>query len=180
MRRAILALGGTAAGIGLLLSFKTHPAALAGAATGTAGSTGATGTPAAAAGSAEAAGATPASTPAAAPAASARRHRARARAGAGTEGGTAVRTVAGSVAETVRGPMQVELTLAGQRITRVTMLQRTNDGAESDEIDATAIPKLISETLSAQSAHIDAVSGATYTSTGYIQSLQSALDKAAG
>jgi uncharacterized protein with FMN-binding domain len=74
--------------------------------------------------------------------------------------------------------MQVELTLAGQRITKVTMLQRTDDGPLSNQIDATAIPKLISETLSAQSAHIDAVSGASYTSEGYLQSLQSALDKA--
>jgi uncharacterized protein with FMN-binding domain len=48
----------------------------------------------------------------------------------------------------------------------------------SNQIDATAIPKLINETLTAQSAHIDAVSGASYTSEGYIQSLQSALDKA--
>jgi uncharacterized protein with FMN-binding domain len=74
--------------------------------------------------------------------------------------------------------MQVELTLAGQRITKVAVLQRTDDGPLSNQIDATAIPKLINETLTAQSAHIDAVSGASYTSEGYLQSLQSALDKA--
>jgi uncharacterized protein with FMN-binding domain len=74
--------------------------------------------------------------------------------------------------------MQVQVTLAGTKITKVTVLQRTDDGAESDQIDAYAIPKLTSETLAAQSAHIDAVSGASYTSSGYIQSLQSALDKA--
>ena len=74
--------------------------------------------------------------------------------------------------------MQVQVTLTGTKITNVTVLQRTNEGAESDEIDSNAIPKLTSETLAAQSAHIDAVSGATYTSSGYIQSLQSALDKA--
>ena len=74
--------------------------------------------------------------------------------------------------------MQVQLTLAGQKITKVTVLQRTNDGSESDQIDSFAIPKLTSETLAAQSAHIDTVSGASYTSSGYIQSLQSALDKA--
>ena len=56
-------------------------------------------------------------------------------------------------------------------------MQRTNDGAESDQIDANAIPKLTSETLTAQSAHINAVSGASYTSSGYIQSLQSAVDQ---
>jgi len=87
-------------------------------------------------------------------------------------------TVVGAVAETARGPMQVELRLTGQRITAVTMLQQTDDGPLSDQIDAAAIPRLISETLDAQSAKIDAVSGASYTSAGYIQSLQSALDKA--
>lgn len=60
------------------------------------------------------------------------------------------------------------------------MLQQTNDGPESNQIDSTAIPRLINETLTAQSAHIDAVSGATYTSEGYLQSLQSALDQARG
>ena len=58
------------------------------------------------------------------------------------------------------------------------MVQQTNDGVESNQIDANAIPQLTSETLAAQSAHIDAVSGASYTSSGYSQSLQSALDKA--
>jgi uncharacterized protein with FMN-binding domain len=74
--------------------------------------------------------------------------------------------------------MQVQLTLAGQRITKVNVLQRTDTGDMSNQIDSAAIPKLTSETLTAQSARIDAVSGASYTSSGYIQSLQSALDKA--
>ena len=69
------------------------------------------------------------------------------------------------------------LRVTGQKITNVTVLQRTNDGSESDEIDSNAIPKLTSETLAAQSAQINAVSGASYTSMGYIQSLQSALDQ---
>ena len=90
----------------------------------------------------------------------------------------AARTVTGTVASTQYGPMQVQVTLAGTKITKVTVLQRTDDGAESDQIDANAIPKLTSETLAAQSARIDTVSGASYTSSGYIQSLQSALDRA--
>jgi len=98
----------------------------------------------------------------------------RRRAAAGT------RAVTGTVETTLRGPMQVELTLAGQKITRVTVLQRTNDGPESQQIDGFAIPRLVSETLAAQSGHIVAVIGATYTSEGYIGSLQSALDKARG
>ncbi len=167
MRRAILALGSTIAGIAVLLSFKTHGIAaggtLAGGTPAAAPSTpSGTGSSAAPAGAADAAGA--AATPRAA---------GKAKAGAGRH-----RTVAGQVAETARGPMQVELTLTGQRITKVTMLQRTDDGPLSNQIDATAIPTLINETLTAQSAHIDAVSGASYTSEGYLQSLQSALDKA--
>ena len=164
MRRAILALGSTIAGIAVLLSFKTHSTGLTGAAAAAPSLPGGTGSSASAGGAADAAGAGAAATP-------------------GTSGKAKAgkrRTVTGKVAETLRGPMQVELTLAGQRITKVTMLQRTNSGAESDAIDATAIPKLISETLAAQSAHIDAVSGATYTSEGYLQSLQSALDRARG
>jgi uncharacterized protein with FMN-binding domain len=72
--------------------------------------------------------------------------------------------------------MQVQVTLTGTKITKVTVVQRTNDGVESEQIDSTAIPQLTSETIAAQSARIDAVSGATYTSSGYIKSLQSALD----
>jgi uncharacterized protein with FMN-binding domain len=164
MRRAILALGSTIAGIAVLLSFKTHSTGATGASAAAPSMPGGTGASASAGGAADAAGAGAAAAP-------------------GTSGkakGGKRRTVTGKVAETLRGPMQVELTLAGQRITKVTMLQRTNSGAESDAIDATAIPKLISETLAAQSAHIDAVSGASYTSEGYLQSLQSALDKARG
>jgi uncharacterized protein with FMN-binding domain len=86
--------------------------------------------------------------------------------------------VTGAVANTQYGPMQVEVTLTGTRITNVTVLQQTNVGSRSTQIDAMAIPKLNSETLAAQSAQIDAVSGASYTSAGYKQSLQSALDKA--
>jgi uncharacterized protein with FMN-binding domain len=74
--------------------------------------------------------------------------------------------------------MQVAVTVAGTRITKVTVVQQTDLGAQSSQIDAMAIPQLTSETLTAQSANIDAVSGATYTSSGYKQSLQSALDKA--
>ena len=162
MRRAVIVLGTTAAGLAALLSFKTHslaapvpsaPAPSTGMPQATASGTGPSSMGATAS---PAARANPKSS-AAAPAA---------------------RTVTGTVASTQYGPMQVQVTLAGTKITKVTVLQRTNDGAESDQIDANAIPKLTSETLAAQSAHIDTVSGASYTSSGYIQSLQSALDQA--
>ena len=60
------------------------------------------------------------------------------------------------------GPMQVKVTLEGQKITNVAVVQETNDGQESQQIDSFSIPKLTAETLTAQSARIDTVSGATH------------------
>ena len=74
--------------------------------------------------------------------------------------------------------MQVQVTLEGKKITGVKVLQQTNTGVLSQQIDANSIPQLTKETLTAQSARIDTVSGATSTSAGYINSLQSALDRA--
>lgn len=91
---------------------------------------------------------------------------------------TAVKkTVTGPVVQTQWGPVQVQLTTAGGKITGVSVLQYPT-GGRSDQINAQAIPVLVSETMAAQSAKIDMVSGATYTSNGYLQSLQSALDQA--
>jgi uncharacterized protein with FMN-binding domain len=99
---------------------------------------------------------------------------------AGSTGHAATtRVITGSVAGTAYGPMQVQTTVTGGRITKVTVLQQTNAGSYSSQLDSVAIPRLTSETLSAQSAKVDVVSGASYTSQGYIQSLQSALDQRA-
>jgi uncharacterized protein with FMN-binding domain len=166
MRRALLTLGGTAAGLAALLSFKTHSLAAADPAPSPPGVSTGTSQPMASgtgAGSASAAASMQAGSAATS---------------ASVSSPASARTVTGTVAGTPYGPMQVQLTLAGTKITKVTVLQRTDDGTESNQIDASAIPQLTSETLTAQSAHIDAVSGATYTSSGYIKSLQSALDKA--
>jgi len=199
MRRAVLTLGGTIAGLAALLSFRTHPVGSGLSSAGTPGTSvpaaGGPGSPAGAGGPGNAAAAGPAA-PGAAPATpSASTAPADAPTPAatgvtasadpagkpsGTTGSAATRTVTGTVANTQYGPMQVQVTLMGQRITKVTVLQQTNVGARSEQIDSTAIPQLTSETLTAQSARIDAVSGASYTSAGYIQSLQSALDKARG
>ncbi|WP_435210302.1 FMN-binding protein [Streptomyces sp. bgisy034] len=88
------------------------------------------------------------------------------------------RTVTGSTAETKYGPVQVRITLTGSRITEATAVRSPDETARSRDINSTAVPKLNQETLQAQSADIDTVSGATYTSAGYRQSLQSALDRA--
>lgn len=170
MRRAILALSSTIAGLVLLLSFKTHiPGSTD---TGTTAASGSGGAGASSADMAGAGHAGRAGHPGHAGRAGRKARKSRSSPGAAT------RTVTGTVADTTYGPMQVQLTLAGQSITKVKVLQRTDDGAESDQIDASAIPKLINETLAVQSAHINAVSGASYTSAGYRRSLQSALDQA--
>ncbi|MDH4159555.1 MAG: FMN-binding protein [Actinomycetota bacterium] len=88
------------------------------------------------------------------------------------------RTYAGSVVSTAFGPMQVSITVLDGRITDAKALQFPSADPKSVEIAKAALPKLRSETLSAQSASIAVVSGATYTSKGWISSLQSALSKA--
>ncbi len=88
-----------------------------------------------------------------------------------SSGGTSNQVVAGSTIETEKGPVQVEVTFDGDRISSVRMLQQPNHPQTK-----AAVPKLIAETLTAQSADIDAVSGATITSEGYVESLQAAID----
>jgi uncharacterized protein with FMN-binding domain len=157
MRRLLFALASTAAGLAAVLSFKTHSSAdtsnVAAPATGAQSST--SGTPA------------PTGTGSATAAPK-----------GGTGDATGGTTLTGKVDNTQYGPMQVEVVLQGRKITAVKVLQQTDTGTMSQQIDANAIPQLTRETLTAQSARIDAVSGASYTSAGYIQSLQSALDKA--
>ena len=84
----------------------------------------------------------------------------------------------GSVAQTQWGPVQVQLAVASGKITAVSVVQYPNGNGRDQEINSQALPILIQETESAQSAHIDMVSGATVTSNGYLESLQSAIDKA--
>jgi uncharacterized protein with FMN-binding domain len=147
MRRFLLALTGTIAGLAALLSFKsvsstagtTSPTAMGGTTSSAAPKTGST-----AAGSAS----------------------------------TVTKVVKGAVEQGPYGPTQVEVSFDGKKIVEVTAIQHTDDGTESAQIDSTALPQLQKEALTAQSGKIDAVSGASYTSSGYISSLQSALDKA--
>ncbi|MFF4917296.1 FMN-binding protein [Streptomyces tendae] len=97
--------------------------------------------------------------------------------GAGAGQGTQVLT--GDAAQTQYGPVQVRVTVSGGRITDVEALQAPK-GGRSDQVTADAVPKLNRAAVAAGNADIDAVSGATYTSAGYTQSLQSALDRAGG
>ncbi|MFF6995965.1 FMN-binding protein [Streptomyces sp. NPDC008313] len=90
------------------------------------------------------------------------------------------RTVTGSTVQTRYGPVQVELTLDGPGITAARAVQYPGGDPRSRQINASAVPVLVQETLDARSAHVDAVSGAACTSEGCIGSLQSALDQAHG
>jgi uncharacterized protein with FMN-binding domain len=96
----------------------------------------------------------------------------------GTAAATGATTVNGPVAQTRWGPVQVQVTIAGGRITDVVALQYPQENPRDAEINSYAIPSLHDEVLAAQSARVDAISGATVTSDGYVSSLQAALDTA--
>jgi uncharacterized protein with FMN-binding domain len=76
------------------------------------------------------------------------------------------------------GVVQVQISVAGGKVTSANVLQVPSDNPRDQEINSYAVPILNQEVVSAQSANIDMVSGATVTSDGYLQSLQSAFDKA--
>ncbi|SIM58577.1 FMN-binding protein [Micromonospora cremea] len=101
----------------------------------------------------------------------------------GTSRGTVARsgstTVAdGPVVQTKRGNVQVRASINGGRITEITPVTVPSTNSRSRDINKHAVPQLRTEALAAQSAQIDAVSGATLTSDGYTKSLQAALDDA--
>ena len=167
MRRVILTIVGTIAGLVALLSFKSHLPTAPSAAVSTAGGTGSTsGT--GSTGGTPAASSSPATVPGEFPMGSL--------AGQLPAGETAVN---GHVATTVYGPVQIQLIMRNSKIVKVAVLQQPMNTANDIQIGDFAFPKLIGETLTAQTAKIDAVSGASYTSAGYIKSLQSALDNGA-
>lgn len=152
MRRIVVAVMGTVSGLVLLFSYHTSrnegSVAVATSAPAVAGSSGSSGS----------AGAAPA--PQAA------------------QGATAAGTYTGDSVMTRWGAVQVEITVADGKITAVQAVEYPQNNARDRQINAYALPVLAQEVTQAQSAQIDVVSGATVTSDGYIQSLQSALDQA--
>jgi uncharacterized protein with FMN-binding domain len=88
------------------------------------------------------------------------------------------RTINGAPADTRYGPVQVQIKVQGSRIVSSDAIVYPTSERRDQEINSYAVPQLNDETIQAQSANIDTVSGATYTSDGYRQSLQSALDAA--
>ena len=155
MRRVIFAIVATASALVFLLSFKTHstPAAV-------------TSPPSASASPAPGATAQAAATSPAA------------RGASSGSASSAAKTVTGDVAQTIYGPIQVEITVKNGKVTAADAIEYPNNDPRDAQINSYAIPALNQEAISAGSAQIDSVSGATYTSQGYTSSLQSALDKA--
>jgi uncharacterized protein with FMN-binding domain len=158
MRRVILTIAGTVAGLVALLSFKSHVPSVSSASAAT--SSGTSGT--------SSSGTSSSSTttvPGEFPMGSL--------AGKLTAGETAV---TGHVGNTVYGPVQIQLIMRNSRIVKVAVIKQPMNTIHDIQIGAFAFPQLIGETLTTQTAKIDSVSGASYTSAGYIASLQSALD----
>lgn len=87
-------------------------------------------------------------------------------------------TYTGSAVDATYGTVQVQVTTSGGKITKVTFLSQPGGRGESVQINANATPILTQEAIAAQSANVQTVSGATFTSNAFIQSLQSALTKA--
>lgn len=179
-KRALSALVTTVLGLTLLFSFKT-PDQLAFTATATGGAvavgepptTGSTTTsttvsPTATATPTSDAATAATPTPAATPAPTAT---------AATTGTYKDGTATGSVISTRFGDVQVEVTISGGQIADVTALELPSRDGRSQRIASIAEPILREEALTAQSAQIDLLSGATYTSEAYAESLQSALDQ---
>lgn len=159
MRRAAAATAGTVIALILILDYKSAPSTLGRRVSITAQPPATSAPPAASA--------PPATTPAAGPATPST-----------TAPSGAARQITGQAVDTQYGPVQVQITMVGTRIASINALQLPSDRSRSIEISQYAAPILRQEVLTAQSAQIDVVSGASYTSQGYADSLQSALDQA--
>jgi uncharacterized protein with FMN-binding domain len=165
MKRVLLSITGTVLGLVALLSFKTH-----GHPVSAAGALPSAGLPGTSTSAAPSTSGTSAGTSAAPPNPSKSR--------SSSSSASASRTIAGDAIQTQYGVVQVQVQVSGTKITNVSFLQLTAYDGRSQEINSYAAPILLQETLAAQNANIDTVSGASYTTAGYEQSLQSALDKA--
>jgi uncharacterized protein with FMN-binding domain len=97
---------------------------------------------------------------------------------AATRAAGAAKTYTGSSIDTSYGPVQVQITVVDGKVTRSKVTQVPWNDRRDQEVNGYAVPILNKEAVQAQSGTIDMVSGATFTSDGYIQSLQSAIDKA--
>lgn len=162
MKRAVLVGAGTVAGVAAVLALNPDAATSATAAgsTGSAVSSGSSSSGSSSSGSSSSASPTSSSS--------------------GTSSSSATTTYTGDAVDVGRGygTVQVEVSVSGGRLVDVTALAVPQNDPRSASISQQAVPMLISQAVAAQSASIAGVSGATYTSDGFAQSLRSALVKA--
>ncbi|MBD7958702.1 FMN-binding protein [Microbacterium sp. Sa4CUA7] len=154
MKKIIYGILATLSGLVLVFSYRTSLEAVAPTTAGTAATGVTTGR-----------GATPSETTGSAPDAS-------------TTAGLQEGTYTGKPVSTRYGPVQVQILVASGQISDVQVVEFPDSNGRDRQISQFAIPRLVDETVAAQNSQIDMVSGATYTSTGYIASLQSAIDQA--
>ncbi len=177
MRRVVLAITGTIVGLVLLLGFKTTSATSASpkaaaivpgseGSSSSSSSSSSSGTSSGGAGSSGSGSTGTGSTGSGSTGS-----------GSTGSGSTGTKTVTGDSVDTRWGPVQVKITVTNGKITSAQAVEYPENNPRDEQINSFAIPQLQQETLAASSANIDMVSGATYTSQGYIGSLQSALDK---
>ncbi|WP_329314688.1 FMN-binding protein [Streptomyces sp. NBC_01262] len=162
MRRIIISSAATISGVVLLLSLKPHSTATTSSASISTGSSQS---------SSSTTGGTSAS-----PSPSASSSSSSTSSGSGSS--TSTQTFTGTAAQTRFGPVQVKITVKNKKITNIEVVEYPSDNPKDQEINNYALPVLNQEAISAQSAQIDSVSGATFTSDGYVSSLQSAIDQA--
>lgn len=160
MKRAPVVIGSTAVGLGLVLSFHTHPSHASRLTQPTTKTTPTT-TPRTGAGSGTGSPSTattspPSSTP---------------------KTVASTKTATGQDIQYRYGDIQLAVTATRTEITNISVVQEGATDGRSQQINGDAVPQLTSEAMAAQSSQIDGVSGATYTSAAYAQSLQSALDQ---
>ena len=179
MRRVVVGAMGTLSGLVLLFSYHTSlgGATSASGSTTAAGSEGTTSTPTPTAsssgsssstGSTGSTGSTPSTTSSSSSSSSS----------SSTTSSGSSGTYTGQSVDTRWGPVQVQITVKNGKITAAQAVVYPQENPRDQEINAYAVPQLNSEVVTSQSGSIDAVSGATVTSDGYIQSLQSAIDQA--
>ena len=165
MRRIIISSAATISGVVLLLSLKPHSTATTSSASISTGSSQSSSTD----------GGTSASP---SPSTGSASSSASASSSSGSGSSTSTQTFTGTAAQTRFGPVQVKITVKNKKITNIEVVEYPSDNPKDQQINSYALPVLNQEAISAQSAQIDSVSGATYTSDGYVSSLQSAIDQA--
>ena len=174
MRRAPVVIGATGVGLGLLFSFHTKPLHVdISAASGGSGTSGSSSSPPPTTGGTATTTPEPSSTGPTAPSGT----QATGPSPSTTTPAPTNKSATGQDVPYRYGDLQLRVTEKGSRVTNIQIVSDGASDPRSEEINSQAIPLLQQEAMSAQSANIDGVSGATYTSQAYAEALQSALDR---